>query len=177
MPARARAASVTRRVADPSSRVRRHASLSCRGVIFRLLEQYAGTGIALIFQAFLFGSLHVFNEGTSAMTVISVTLLGAFWTALYVFSRNLWVVIAHHAAWNITIFATGAPLSGQEEWRLSAPLESTYQGPVWLTGGGFGPEDSLINVLVMICATAGLAYWAWRKKRFRISPWAAPAKK
>ncbi len=142
-----------------------------RGVIFRLLEQHAGTVIALVVQASIFGGLHLFNDGTSAMTVISVTLLGAFWAVIYVYSRNLWVVVANHVAWNLTIFVPGVPLSGQEAWRLSAPFESSYQGPVWLTGGGFGPEDSLINVLVMACALGGLAYWAWRRRSFTAGSW------
>lgn len=143
-----------------------------RGVIFRLLEQHSGTVKAMFAQALIFGSLHTFNDGTSAMTVISVTLLGAFWAAIYVYTRNLWAVIANHAAWNITIFVMGIPLSGQEEWRISAPFESSYQGPVWLTGGAFGPEDSIINVLVMTCALGGLAYWAWRQGSFVKGSWA-----
>ncbi len=143
-----------------------------RGVVFRLLEQRAGTVKAVAAQALIFGGLHLFNAGAAAMTLISVTLLGAFWTLIYVYSRNLWVVIANHAAWNVTIFVSGVPLSGQEEWRLSAPLESSSQGPVWLTGGGFGPEDSIINILVMACAVWGLAYWTWRKGCFVKGLWA-----
>ena len=137
-----------------------------RGIIFRLLEAHSGTVIALLAQAPIFGVLHYFNDATTAMTVISVTLIGAFWTLIYVYSRNLWVVIANHAAWNVTIFVSGVPLSGQEHWRISAPFESSYQGPAWLTGGGFGPEDSVINILVMTCALGALTYWVWQQKRF-----------
>jgi membrane protease YdiL (CAAX protease family) len=143
-----------------------------RGVVFRLLERHAGTAKALVTQALVFGGLHIFNDGASVMTVISVTLLGAFWASIYVYSRNLWVVIANHAAWNVSIFISGVPLSGQQEWSLSAPLESRYGGPVWLTGGDFGPEDSIINILVMACALAGLAYRAWRQGFFVKGSWA-----
>ncbi len=142
-----------------------------RGVLFRLLEKHAGTVRALIAQSLIFGGLHLFNEGTSAMTVISVTLIGAFWAAIYVYSRNLWVVVANHVAWNVTIFVSGVPLSGQQKWRSSAPFESSYQGPVWLTGGGFGPEDSIINILVMACALGGLTYWARRQGYFVAGSW------
>lgn len=130
-----------------------------RGVIFRLLERHAGTVTALAIQAPAFGALHLFNQGTTAVTALSVTLLGAFWALVYVRTRNLWAVVAHHAAWNATIFVSGVPLSGQEEWRAAAPWESAYQGPVWLTGGAFGPEDSLINIVVMTVAVAALAVW------------------
>jgi len=139
-----------------------------RGIIFRLLEKHAGTVKALFAQSLLFGGLHMFNDSTSAVTAISVTLIGAFWAVIYVYSRNLWVVIANHFAWNLTIFIAGAPLSGQEEWRLSAPFETSYQGPTWLTGGGFGPEDSIINILVIIGALVGLAYLARQRNRFII---------
>lgn len=143
-----------------------------RGVIFRLLEKQAGTVGPLVFQSLLFGGLHLFNDATSVMTVISVTLLGGFWTVVYVYSRNLWVVVANHAAWNVMIFVWGVPLSGQEAWRGSALFESTVQGPVWLTGGSFGPEDSIINVLVVACALGGLAYWTWRHGLFEAGSWA-----
>jgi membrane protease YdiL (CAAX protease family) len=126
-----------------------------RGVLFRLLEKHVGTAWALAVQPLAFGLLHLSNQGATAMTVVSVTLLGAFWSLLYVEARNLWVVIANHVAWNLTIFCSGLPLSGSEDWRLSAPLESTYEGPVWLTGGAFGPEDSLLNVL----ALTGVVWW------------------
>lgn len=142
-----------------------------RGVVFRILERHAGTVKALVFQALVFGALHLFNAGTTAMTVVSVTLIGAFWTLIYVYSRNLWVVAAHHAAWNITIFLSGVPLSGQEAWRQSAPLESAYQGPLWLTGGEFGPEDSILNIFVMACAIGGLGYWVWRRRACVAESW------
>lgn len=53
-----------------------------------------------------------------------------------------------------------------QQWRLSAPFESGVRGPVWLTGGGFGPEDSVINIVVMACALGGLGWAAWRKGSF-----------
>ena len=143
-----------------------------RGVVFRLLEQHTGTIRALLIQAPVFGALHIFNEGASLMTVLSVTLLGAFWAGIYVYSRNLWVVIANHATWNVTIFLSGAPLSGQKEWTRSSPFETSYEGPSWLTGGGFGPEDSIINILVMACALGGLIYWGSRTGRFLKGSWA-----
>lgn len=137
-----------------------------RGVLFRLLEKHAGTVTALVVQAAVFGSLHLFNAGTTGVTLVSVTLLGVFWALLFVAWRNLWVVVANHAAWNATIFLSGAPLSGQEAWRQAAPIETAVEGPSWLTGGSFGPEDSAINLAVLACAVAGVAWWAKRRGRF-----------
>jgi uncharacterized protein len=135
-----------------------------RGVIFRILEQHSGTLSALLIQSAIFGGLHLFNSDVTTMTMLSVTLLGAFWTMVFVYSRNLWVVTCNHAAWNTVIFLSGIPLSGTQEWRDAAPFESSHAGPVWLTGGGFGPEDSIINVLFMAVVLAGMMVFAVRNK-------------
>lgn len=135
-----------------------------RGVVFRMLEQHAGTIRALLLQSAIFGGLHLFNSEVTAMTMLSVTLLGAFWTMVFVYSRNLWVVAFNHATWNAVIFLSGIPLSGTQEWRELAPLESIYHGPVWLTGGGFGPEDSIINVLFMTLVVCGMVVFAMRSR-------------
>lgn len=130
-----------------------------RGLVFRLFEQYVGTIWALAIPSVLFGLAHLFNDGASIMTLLSVTLLGAFWTLIYVWTRNLWVVTVNHAAWNTAIFLSGVPLSGQTEWRSASPWESQYQGANWLTGGAFGPEDSLINIVFMLVV---VSVFAWR---------------
>lgn len=128
--------------------------ITYRCVLFRLLEEAWGTVPALWLQSLIFSVMHLANiEGADPVaavtTVISGTLIGAYWTLVFVHSRNLWVVGANHAAWNFSIILTGLPLSGLEDWRSLAPVESRYNGPDWLTGGVFGPEDSIITIGVM----------------------------
>jgi uncharacterized protein len=127
-----------------------------RGLLFRIVEGQVGTLPSLAVVSALFGAVHLANDGATAITAVSVTLLGAFWCGLYALSRSLWVVGAHHAAWNFTIFLAGISLSGQGEWRLLSPLASEDHGPTWLTGGEFGPEDSVISIVVVAFATAWL---------------------
>jgi hypothetical protein len=124
-----------------------------RGLVFRVLEGALGTWVALAVQAVLFALPHLENVrhgsiGDGVTTLVSVSLLGLLWGALFALTRNLWVAVAHHAAWNFTILLSGVPLSGNEDWRAMAPLHSRYAGPDWLTGGLFGPENSLL-VLVL----------------------------
>ena len=134
-----------------------------RGIVFRLFEQYFGTTWALVIPSALFGLAHLANDGATFVTFLSGTSIGVFWSLIYAWSRNIWVVSANHAAWNTAIFLTGLPLSGQTEWRSAAPLESSYQGSALLTGGAFGPEDSIINVLFMGIVVLALWYWGWRR--------------
>ena len=122
-----------------------------RCLLFRLLERAWGTRLALVIQAVLFALQHVENVEQGGISDVvtmlaSVTLVGLLWAGVFVLARNLWVVAANHAAWNFTILVSGLPLSGIEDWRKLAPLESRFAGPDWLTGGMFGPESSLLVI-------------------------------
>jgi membrane protease YdiL (CAAX protease family) len=142
-----------------------------RALLFRVLERALGTGIALALQAVAFALPHLENlAGGSALDAASLLasclVLGTLWAALFVLTRNLWVGVAHHAAWNFTILLSGVPLSGIEDWRALAPLRSMYSGPAWLTGGAFGPEGSLLVIATSALATAWLLGFAKRRGGF-----------
>jgi len=132
-----------------------------RGILFRILEEAAGTRAALIASAVIFGAAHVTNPGARGITLLSVTLAGLMWSGVFIVSRNLWVAAAHHCCWNATIFLIGVPLSG-EDWRAQAPFETIDHGPILWTGGAFGPEDSLINLFVSLAICAAL-WWLVRR--------------
>jgi hypothetical protein len=145
-----------------------------RCVLFRVLERAWGTGIALVVQAVVFAVGHMENvenggAGDVVLMLVSVTLLGLLWGGVFVLARNVWVVAANHAAWNFTILLSGVPLSGIEDWRALAPIESRYAGPDWLTGGMFGPESSLL-VMVSIAVAVVLLLRAARRRQAFLSP-------
>jgi len=142
-----------------------------RCLLFRLLERAWGTKLALAIQAVAFALPHLENVeqggASDAVTMLlSVTLLGILWGGVFLLSRNLWVVTANHAAWNFAILLTGLPLSGIEDWRKLAPLESRFAGPDWLTGGMFGPESSLMVIASTMIAVVLLLYAAKRRGAF-----------
>lgn len=135
-----------------------------RCMLFRVIERGFGTWVALAVQSVIFAVMHLGNVergGVSDVvtTLVSVTLLGLLWAGVFILTRNLWVATANHAAWNFTILLSGVPLSGVEEWREVAPLETRYTGPDWLTGGIFGPENSLV-VIMFVGITVVLLYRA-----------------
>jgi membrane protease YdiL (CAAX protease family) len=142
-----------------------------RALLFRILEEGVGTRAAAAGSAVIFCAAHLTNNDVSWVTLLSVTLAGLMWAGVFALSRNIWVAAAHHCCWNATIFLSGAPLSG-ENWRALAPLETVSHGSVLWTGGGFGPEDSLVNVAVSIAICAVLWRLAWR--RGRVSPAGRP---
>jgi membrane protease YdiL (CAAX protease family) len=145
--------------------------LTYRCVLFRVLERAWGTKVALAVQAVVFALAHLENVEQGGISdgvtmLIAVTLVGLLWAAVFVLTRNLWAVAANHAAWNFTILLAGVPLSGIEDWRKLAPLESRFVGPDWLTGGMFGPESSLLVIVSTTVAVVLLLRAARRRGRF-----------
>ena len=126
-----------------------------RGVLFRIIEESLGSWIALALSALVFGALHAFNPGATLASTMAIALeAGVLLAAVYMYTRTLWMPIGLHLGWNFTeggIF--GASVSGGE---AKGWLSSHLHGPDLLTGGAFGPEASLVAVLV--CLTAGVAF-------------------
>ena len=127
--------------------------------------------MALAVQAVVFALAHLENVEQGGISdvvtmLIAVTLAGLLWAAVFVRTRNLWAAAANHAAWNFTILLAGVPLSGIEDWRKLAPLESRFAGPDWLTGGMFGPESSLLVIASTMVAVVLLLRAARRRGAF-----------
>jgi membrane protease YdiL (CAAX protease family) len=136
--------------------------LAFRGILFRILEEGIGTTAAWLGSSVIFCVAHLANNGVHWITWLSVTLAGLMWGGVFILSRNIWVAAAHHCCWNATIFLIGLPLSG-ENWRPQALFETVSHGSVLWTGGAFGPEDSLVNIVVSLAICAAL-WWLVRGK-------------
>jgi uncharacterized protein len=145
--------------------------LTYRCLLFRVVERAWGTKVALAVQAVVFAIVHLENVEQGGISdvvkmLIGVTVAGLLWAAVFVLTRNLWAAAANHAAWNFTILLAGVPLSGNDDWRKLAPLESRFAGPDWLTGGMFGPESSLLVIASTTVAVVLLLRAARRRGAF-----------
>jgi membrane protease YdiL (CAAX protease family) len=139
-----------------------------RGLIFTALERVMGSLAALFVQSAVFAAPHMFNASWTGWTDLAAgALIGGMWTCLYILWRNIWAVAFHHAAWNLTIVASGLPLSGLEDFRTAAPFRSVYSGPDLVTGGAAGPEPSIVTLAVVAVALAALLALAKRTKKLR----------
>lgn len=143
-----------------------------RGGMFRILEQSLGTSAALILSAAMFGALHAVNPGATIISTAAIAIEAGLLLALaYAATRNLWLPISLHAAWNFTeggVFGTA--VSGHAATGL---VKTTLTGPALLSGGAFGPEASIL--VVGVCSLLALAFFVrarrnghWRGPSFRM---------
>jgi uncharacterized protein len=95
-----------------------------------------------------FGALHLNNKGESPFGALAAGLIGLFFCLTLRRTGNLWFAVGFHASfdWGET-FLYSVPNSGTVE--PGHLLNSSFQGPHWLTGGTVGPEGSVF-VFVLI---------------------------
>jgi len=134
-----------------------------RGIIFRIIEEKLGSYIALFISALIFGTLHLFNPNSSLIVGLGLAIqAGLLLAAAYIYSRNLWLPIAIHFAWNFTqggIFGANVSGNGISKSLITSKIE----GAEWFTGGAFGPEGSIQATLFCLIATIILLILSHKK--------------
>lgn len=123
-----------------------------RGLLFRLSAKILGTWGALLATAVLFGAAHAANPGAGIRSSLAIALeAGILLGAAYAATTRLWLPIGLHIGWNFTegsIF--GLSISGTTA--KGGVLQGALHGSQVLTGGEFGPEASIVAVLVCLAA-------------------------
>jgi membrane protease YdiL (CAAX protease family) len=135
-----------------------------RGVVLRLLIEMTNPTWALAISAAVFGLLHLVNPGATIWGALAIAVeAGLMLGAVYVATRSLWLPIGLHLGWNFAqagIF--GVTVSGSSLHSLGL-FDASMSGPAVLTGGSFGPEASVIAIIVGAVPTV----WFLRKARAR----------
>jgi CAAX protease family protein len=144
--------------------------IALRGVIFRIIEEWLGSWISLLFSAALFGALHLGNDNATLIAALAIALeAGVLLAAVYMVTRRLWVVIGLHAGWNFTLGGIyGGAVSGFEREGL---LDASITGPELITGGAFGVEASVVTIVIGLILATYFLFRAGQKNRFIAAPW------
>lgn len=140
-----------------------------RGILFRWIEEFAGSWAALAVTSALFGLGHILNPNATALSSFAIALeAGVLLGGVYMLTRNLWAAIGLHAAWNFTQgFIFDVPISGIDQQGL---VEAQLSGPTLLSGGAFGLEASLIAIVIATTAGVALVVLAVRNGEL-VRPW------
>ena len=142
-----------------------------RGVLFKSVEDMAGSWIALIVSSLVFGFVHLLNpEGTIVGAIYISIEAGLLLAAAYLLTRRLWLAMGVHMAWNYTLSAV---FSGVVSGGVSDPglIRAVFDGPDLLTGGSFGLESSILALVVCTGAGIIMAVLAHRRGHFLPPPW------
>jgi len=120
-----------------------------RGYPFRRLIAAIGPVGATLIMSLLFGLAHAFNTDSSWSTVLLTMLAGILLSVAWLRTHGLWLSWGIHFAWNASLgILFGLPVSGDTSF--ATIVLSTTHGPLWLTGGDYGPEAAFFTGLVLI---------------------------
>jgi len=133
-----------------------------RGYILgNLLDSLANKWVALLISGILFAAFHFTNPGIHTLAFVNLFLAGLLLGINYIYTRNLWFSFLFHLSWN---FVQG-PILGFRVSGLSLPslLVAEPKGDLFITGGDFGLEGSILNTTVSVIALLALALYFERK--------------
>jgi CAAX protease family protein len=139
------------------------------GIFFRIAEEKLGTYITLLICALLFVLMHFNVEGATIISVLSTAVqAGILLPAVYIFSRNLWIPIFLHFAWDFAepgIFGGINPGISIDKTLFISKIS----GDSLLAGGPTGPQNSIQSLL--LCSIAAIIFlWLAKQKNNLINP-------
>jgi uncharacterized protein len=119
-----------------------------RGYPFQKLVETTGPFGATILAAIIFGALRMTTPGSTPTAVWISAVAAILLSVAYLRTHALWLSWGLHFAWTASIgILFGQPLAGSRQ--VSSVIHTYADGPTWLTGSEFGPEGSLITLIVL----------------------------
>jgi len=119
-----------------------------RGYLLFTLTTGVGFWPAALVTSLMMGGAHYFNPGGHGLGPVAATEYCLVTALVLRRSGDLWMPLGIHSAWGWgEVFfygVVGSGLSGQGHF-----LNANLHGPVWLTGGAFGPEASVPNLVLL----------------------------
>jgi membrane protease YdiL (CAAX protease family) len=143
------------------------------GYAFQRLIDAIGPVRATILMALLAAVYTSFNPAASgtaiAVSVASSIVLSLCWLR----TQAVWLMWGLHFAWAAsTGVLFGLPLGGDTSF--SSIVDTRAAGPVWLTGGDYGPSAAMLSVVLLLAAIPILVRvtddYAWDYTRPPIIP-------
>jgi uncharacterized protein len=120
-----------------------------RGYPFQRLIDAVGPALATLLASFIFAAAHMANPGASRASFLVTAFSSWLLSVAYLRTRALWVAWGWHFAWNASMTVLfGLPVSGITQF--SPVIQSNTVGPLWMTGGDYGPEASMVTAVVML---------------------------
>jgi membrane protease YdiL (CAAX protease family) len=135
--------------------------LMFRGILLRLLGRAFGLAWGLVLSSVLFGLAHLTHGDWLA--VVGITINAGFTMGLlYMATGSIWMSIGLHTAWDFTEVSL-LGVNSHNGLLLSTPVAGK---PELLTGGQFGPDVSVLSLLIGVLLSAAIVF-VWKMGLFR----------
>lgn len=127
-----------------------------RGYAFQQLIRAVGPWFSIASTSLLFAWGHSANPAFSRIGMANTALFGILFGYAYWRTRDLWLPLGIHFAWNFSLAIVGANVSGLKIKLMGISMVAAGS-PAW-SGGEYGPEASLLTTMVL----AAVAMFVWK---------------
>jgi membrane protease YdiL (CAAX protease family) len=129
-----------------------------RGYLLFTLTTGIGFWPAAIVTSLLMGGLHYFNPGGHGLGPVAATMYCLVTCLVLRRTGDLWMPLGLHSAWAWgELYFYGVPDSGHPA--NGHLFSASFHGSLLMAGGGFGPEASIFNLVLL--AIWGVIFFVW----------------
>jgi CAAX protease family protein len=132
-----------------------------RGWMLQVIGSRYKPWIGVVISTIFFAFVHLGNSGVNPASVINLILVSLLLILFVMNDGSLWFACAWHSSWNWVMGNVyGLSVSGSGEKVSIFDLNTT--GNEIISGGGFGPEGSLVTTFVLLL---GIIWYVMKLKR------------
>ncbi len=138
--------------------------IAFRGFLFRSLIDAVGPTAATLLLSGIYALIGGMSPNASGLSFIIMIIAGVLFCVAYLRTHGLWLGWGLHFAWAAaTAVIFGLPVAGIASY--SSIVQADTGGPVWLTGGVYGPDGALFTgilfAVVMVVVYRATGTYAW----------------
>lgn len=121
------------------------------GLPIRMLLKATSPGWTAAAVVFVVTMLAITGAASQGRTLPIMVLAALLFVAGFLRTRAIWFSLGLQLGWSLVLqllFGASSPYTPT----TFGSIQSVLDGPIWLTGGPFGPEASVVTILVLITA-------------------------
>jgi uncharacterized protein len=120
-----------------------------RGYLLFIYTRGMSFWVSALILSLLFGAAHLGNPNENPFGILQVVVVGMIFCLTIRRTGSIWLAVGFHLTWDwAQTYFYGTADSGL--LGVGRLLNSSSVGPTWLTGGGAGPEGSVIAFVVLL---------------------------
>ena len=140
--------------------------LWCRCFLYDRINVHYPLWVAVLINGVLFGLMHCFNPGVTALAIADIAVCGISYSLLRWYTGSIWTCFGIHTMWNFTQnFLFGLPNSGLVSEASVFHLDASTALSNWCYSYEFGVEGALPAVFIDALLAVVILWAAWKKGR------------
>ena len=138
----------------------------CRGFLYERINIHYPLWVAILVNSAIFGSLHLLNDGVTAIAIADIVICGIGYSLLRWYTGSIWTAFGIHTMWNFTQnFIFGLPNSGLISEVSMFRLDAATGISNLIYSYEFGVEGALPGVFIDSLIVVCVLVLAWRGGR------------